>query len=845
MDVADTSPLLNHYPAGSKEYDEMFAGGHPRPAYAKLLEQLNQLGQGEIQRRWQQAQQHLQDLGVTYNPMDDTGQDSRPWEFNPIPLVIQQREWQTLEAKLRQRAKLMQLILDDLLWDQRLIRERIVPPDLLFGHPRFQPSYLSLPRSVRADLLTCAVDLSRSSDGHWYATGDRCRSPNGLGYVLENRVVSSRMLPRMFEQNHVIRLARFFAAMMDRLTRWAIDGRRNPNIVLLTEGITSPNYFEDAYLARYLNCTLVEGADLTIRGNTVMLKTLGGLMPVDVIVRRIADDMCDAVELNPGSTIGVAGLVDSMRAGHVAVVNPIGAELVEAPAWLPFLPSVCQHLMGEELQLPSIDTWWCGQPAALDHVLTHLDNLIIRPAFQASGARAIFPEDLSQAEKKQLTDRIRHSPHLFVGQEPRTRSTVPVWCESHLEAWYMTLRCFMVAEQDSFRVLPGGLSRASKDLQPLVNRIRAGQRSQDVWILGDSPPEVFSLLPASEKDIQLRRGGSELPSRVADHLFWYGRNLERIDNSARIIRALLTRVAGDEDLDEESFRCLVMMLIDRGQIEPAMLDLPRAEALQQIALELPHWIVDEQNSSSLRSAIRRLVTGAMSVRDRLSMDAWQILAELDDNCRELASQPTLEIADALATLQHLIQDCAALAGLASDRMTRSIGWRFFDFGKRLEAALQITSMFRTYGSWETAEHPRAYATLLEVADCLMTYRSRYRSELHFVPIVDLLVLDESNPRSIAFQLRRISDHVQKLNEGSGTVIRTDEEKIAISLLSTILTTDPYQVCELDSDGARPGLEKLLFRLLSQLPRLSDVVSGRFLVHSGPPRHFGNRVGPMR
>ena len=257
-----TTDLLSDYAPPLGGYDEMCgADGQPRPIWSDLMDQLRGLGREEIQRRGQQAQRHMRDLGVTFNPMDETGTDSRPWEFNPIPLVIGQREWKRLEAGLTQRARLLQMLLDDLLQDQQLIRSGMIPPDLLFAHPRFQPACLGLPKNVRGEMLTYAADLTRGNDGGWRVTGDRTSSPNGLGYVLENRLVSSRMLPRMIKDHHVVRLARFFATMLEKIAASAPDGQGNPRIILLSEGVESPNYFEDAYLSRYLNCTLAEGAD--------------------------------------------------------------------------------------------------------------------------------------------------------------------------------------------------------------------------------------------------------------------------------------------------------------------------------------------------------------------------------------------------------------------------------------------------------------------------------------------------------------------------------------------------------------------------------------------------------
>ncbi|MEI8198334.1 MAG: circularly permuted type 2 ATP-grasp protein, partial [Phycisphaerae bacterium] len=281
---------------------------------------LDQMGRTELQRRWQQAQRLIHDNGVTYNVYGDPAGMDRPWHLDPIPCVLGAVEWQWLEAGLIQRARLLDLIIADIYGPQRILREQWLPPQLIFANPGFLRPCHGI-RVVGGEgggvgrwLHHYAADLGRSSDGSFWVLGDRTQSPSGAGYALENRIVISRAVPDVFRDCRVRRLARFFSSTLESHRALAPHNKENPRIVLLTPGPYNETYFEHAYLARYLGYTLVEGADLTVRDNTVYLKTLGGLQQVDVIVRRQDDCYCDPLELKPDSSLGIPGLVQALHA---------------------------------------------------------------------------------------------------------------------------------------------------------------------------------------------------------------------------------------------------------------------------------------------------------------------------------------------------------------------------------------------------------------------------------------------------------------------------------------------------------------------------------------------------
>src|ERR1700678_1767949 len=412
-------------------YDELSSDGvTPRPHWARIMKSLRAIGPEELGRRWERAERRIRENGITYNIYSDPLGANRPWKIDIVPFLIRAEEWRCLEAGLVQRARLLNRILEDLYGSQELLANGCFPSELLFANPAFLRALVGVPVPAHSSLHMLAVDLARSPDGQWWVLSDRTQAPSGSGYALENRTIVSDVLPDLFRSSNVLRLASFFRAQRDALT--ALSQCENPRIVLLTPGPFNETYFEHSYLARYLGFTLVEGADLTVRDRCVYLKTINGLEQVNVILRRVDDSFCDPLELRSDSLLGVPGLVDAIVAGNVKVANALGSGLIETAAIMPFLPGLCQYLTGEKLKLPSVATWWCGQPYALDWVLDHLDSVVVKPAFPSRGMEPVFGADLGQGAKGKFAEQLRARPHDYVAQEQIALSTAPVWENGHL-----------------------------------------------------------------------------------------------------------------------------------------------------------------------------------------------------------------------------------------------------------------------------------------------------------------------------------------------------------------------------------------------------------------------------
>src|SRR6202167_978879 len=406
-----------HYEANPSFYDEVLGSGQVRPHWLALTDSLTAMGHAGLAKRWQQGQRMIQDNGITYNVYGDPLATARPWPLDPVPLVMEQSEWKLIEAAIIQRAMLFNAVLSDLYGPQELLRQDRLPPELVFPNPAFLRPCWGIEPPGGVFLHTYAADLARSPDGQWWVLADRTQSPSGAGYALENRLVTTRVLPDVFRSTHVRRLATFFQAYRDALQRLVPAQRENPRIVLLTPGPYNETYFEHAFLARYLGYTLVEGGDLTVRENRVYLKTLGGLLQVDVIVCRQDDQFCDPLELRGDSMLGVPGLVQALRSGTVAIANALGSGLAESPAYAAFLPGLSRLLLNEDLKIPTVATWWCGQEEPLQYVLDHLRNLVVKPTFPGMRGDPIFGAALGNKERAKLLDKVRAEPGRYVAQE--------------------------------------------------------------------------------------------------------------------------------------------------------------------------------------------------------------------------------------------------------------------------------------------------------------------------------------------------------------------------------------------------------------------------------------------
>jgi uncharacterized circularly permuted ATP-grasp superfamily protein/uncharacterized alpha-E superfamily protein len=864
--------VLSGYAGLDSAFDELVGpDGSLRSHWQTFAEGLGEIGLDDFTRRWREAQQLIRENGVTYNLHGDPGGMDRPWQLDPFPLVISPRESDRLQAGLVQRSRLLEAILADVYGPQRLLAEGLLPPELVFANPSFlRPCHgVGLPGHRYLHLV--AFDLGRDPSGNVRVLSERTQSPAGAGYALENRIVLGRMLPEVFKACNVQRLALFFRTFRDTLRSLAPHNRDTPRTVLLTPGPSHETYFEHAFLARYLGYTLAEGADLTVRDQRLYLKLLDGLQSVDVVWRRLDDDQCDPLELRGDSFLGVPGLVQVVRAGNVVIANGLGSGLGESVALLPYLPALCRHYLSEDLLIPSVPAFWCGDGAALEHVLADLSHMVIKPAFSSLGIDPIFPEELSRKEREELIVRIRAKPWAFVGQEHLTLSTTPVLTEHGIVPRHTVTRVYLAAIEGGFMLMPGGLTRVTASTETMVVSLQKGGGSKDTWVLTEGPVSDVSLLRPAGKTTELTRAGNDLPSRAADNLFWLGRYVQRAEDMVRLLRGILVCLTeGIADVPE--LPTLLQSLTHLTQALPGFVGSGAEDRLANPEPELFSLIFQGNRIGSLSYNYRCIHRAAASVRDRISTDMWRILSSLPPHDPyDPAHPPTLS--DVLDLLNQRVVILAGFGGIAMESMTRGHGWRFLDMGRKIERAAHTVGLLhftltanasagigKAVGARSASEEPASslaqasasetgratwegplLEALLEIADSSMTYRRRYLGGVQAAAVLDLLIADESNPRSLVYLLKALREVIDRLPHDPQKAVRSPEQRMIVSLLTAVQLADIQELARPDETGRRPGLEDFLADLHQDLPLLADAISHHYLSHLETSRQLAGAL----
>jgi uncharacterized circularly permuted ATP-grasp superfamily protein/uncharacterized alpha-E superfamily protein len=830
------------YPLALGAYDEMLDGdGRIRPHWEYVIRALRTLGTAELERRGAEAAKLLRENGVTYNVYGDPAGQSRPWQLDPVPLLVSSEEWGIIESGLLERAELLNLILADIYGPRELIRKGLLPLELIYSHGGFLRACDQIALRGKHQLVVYAADLARGPDDRMWVLGDRTQAPSGAGYALENRVAMTRVLPSLFRDSHVHRLALFFQSLRAGLNAIAPPAADNPRVVVLTPGPLNETFFEHAYLASYLGYPLVQGDDLTVRDGYLWLKSLNGLERVDVILRRVDDDFCDPLELREDSRLGVAGLVEVVRRGNVAIANPLGSGVLENPGLLAFLPGIAKHFLGRRLRLPTAATWWCGQPRELDYVLANLDQLVIKPTYRSPGVRSVFGHQLSRQELADWRDRIRARPAFYVGQEHEGFSTVPSLVPGGLEPRHAVLRSFLVARADGYVVMPGGLTRSAPHKDDVLVSNQAGSISKDTWVLASEPEKPIDLVMTPTPEQVAASQSGALPSRAADNLFWVGRYAERAEGTIRLLRAAIKKLHGDPDRSgseyTESLHCLLHGVTQLTGTQPGFLGEDAQALLREPEPELLSVTLDEARIGSLANTLRCLVQTGYAVRDLWSSDTWRVMDELEEHLlsSKQLEQPTLwQVQD---LMDSLITSLSAFSGLVMESMTRGNGWLFLDMGRRLERGVLLLSLLRTTLAQQRPEAVEILLieALLDTSDNLICYRQHYRNNMELGAFLELLLLDENNPRSLAYQTARLQEHVTKLPRDKAGGQLSLEQRLALEASAALRLAGLDELTAVAGSGARQNLEQLLARLNDLLGALSDAVTAAYFRHESAPQ----------
>jgi uncharacterized circularly permuted ATP-grasp superfamily protein/uncharacterized alpha-E superfamily protein len=842
-------------PAGATDggFDELAASdGSARPGWSVLLDQLDALEPTDLVRARREVARLLEDDNVTYTPspastlsIADHGDavhlplsEPRPWRLDPLPLILDDREWSSLEAGVVQRAELLDAILADLYGARRLLARQAIPPAAVLDHDEYLRTVVGVEAVAGRGLVLAAADLGRDATGQWKVISDRTQAPSGMGFAMQNRRVVSRVLPSVYQSANLHRLTPFFSALRLALVDAAPSTVEDPRVVVLSPGTHSETAFDQAFVASLLGFPLLEGSDLTVRDGRVWMRTLGKLEQVDVILRRVDSTWMDALELRPGSRLGVTGLLECVRQGTVSVVNNLGSGVLENPALLPFLPELCERLLGEPLRLPSVETWWCGDEASLSHVLANLDTIVVRPISRGHG-RSVLGGALTEEPREQLMAKLKAAPHRFVGQEVLPLSSAPTSEADALVRRNLVLRAFAVRSGASYTAMLGGLARVTDDQlgrrPPLVTDPDGGL-SKDVWVVSREPVAAARLVAPrgrAEDDAGHVTAGSPsvaMVPRVLSDLFWFGRYAERAEDLLRLILATRT-VAIETDSDVSPGRPLPALLeaithvstAYPGFLTPGLATMPELRAM----------LLDRHRAGTVAQSVNALSLAAQGVRDQLSEDVWMVLADTERALAALAANPYdqgLHLADAG---ERVLSGLLALAGITGENMVRDPGWYMLDSGRGLERALQVVALLRvTLTRVRPVEAERlVIEAVLTASESIVTFRRRYRGRTGVESVTELLVTDGYNPRSVAYQLRRMLHDLRAIPNTSPTAR-------PVRLLDSL--TEKVRIADLPSfgeavDGWRLTLDRFLAELQEQLRALAEAIRDQYQQAPPSPR----------
>jgi uncharacterized circularly permuted ATP-grasp superfamily protein/uncharacterized alpha-E superfamily protein len=799
---------LGTYIPDEHRYDELLdQKGLVRTHWQPLVRRLTGTGARDVARRGLELTRRLIiENGVTYNVYADPQGADRPWSLDPLPLVLQAAEWSAIEKGVMQRARVLDALLADLYGPQRLLAEGIVPPELPFGHPNFLwPCHGFSPRGGTR-LHVYAADLARAPDGRWWILADRTQAPSGAGYALENREIVEQVLPEPIREMGVRRVRGFFGELRERMLSF-VDADENALAVILTPGPLNETYFEHAYLARQFGVPLVEGNELTVRNDTVYLKTLAGLRRVHAILRRLDDDFCDPVELRGDSALGVPGLIGAARAGRVVLANALGTGVLESAAWHGFLPGVADRLLGESLTLSTVATWWCGERPALDYVLANLDHLVLKPTYPNQNFEPVFGRVLANEAREAVVRRLRARPYAYVAQEHLSLSQAPVWRPNGapgFAAKALTIRVYAIATPDGYRVMPGGLARVATDAAVDVVSTQRGGGSKDIWVLSERDAVEPASVGASSAQPAIRH--DYIPSRLVENLFWLGRYNVRCADKARLLRSTVAARI-DKSVWEHAVQiCGALGVILEGEDPGASLRTDR-------------------NPNGISADVRRLAWSASQVRTRLSGRYWRAVVGLQRQMQEAAASREAP----REALERLLFSLSALTGIATEDMTHDEGWRLMRVGRRLERLQFVAGLLSEHLLSVRPSGQGQVEWLLEACDSISVYRARYAVAPRLGPALDLLVCDAEHPRSLTFQWNAMARDLQEL---AGALGQQREEGLDHPL--PVLDDEALFALELETANvaaARKALATQLHELGSTAAQLSDRLSRRHFSHT--------------
>lgn len=810
--------------------DEAFEqNGHLRDHWKRLLINAENLEASELKNRQLELLKLLQENGVTYNIYGDPNGLNRPWLVDTIPLLISPPEWKVVEKGMKQRAFVLDKLFEDLYGERRLLKEGIIPPELIYSHPGFlRPcDKIKLPGAHK--LVLYAADLSRGPDGKVWVLRDRTQAPSGMGYALENRSALNRVIPELFKDHQVNKLGGFFNSIMQAFLRIAPQGKEQPRIVLLTPGPRNETYFEHAYLSSYLGLTLAQGEDMLVRDGFVWIKTVEGLEKVDIILRRVDDSYCDPLELREESQLGIPGLLEVIRKGNVALANPLGSSILENTGLLAFMHSIFKYFLNEDPIFPMVATWWCGQKKEMDYVIQHLDELVIKKTDRTTGSDTFIGSQLSAAQKADLIGQIKHEPFRYVGQEAVNLSTSPVFTKGRLEPRYTVMRTFLVASDKGYEIMPGGLTRCAPEKGSLIVSNQEGGIAKDTWI--ENKPKTKTSSALHTYDMKRK---AVLPSRAAENLFWVGRYAQRVVRTSRFIRIVLRNLNQTSSQDSEALRALLATVTHLTGTYPGFID-SEDTSLNKRLTDIHRLVCDQSMPGSILFTANSFLKATYAVRDKWSVDNWRIIDDIENVKRRLAVLEPQNIRHVFPLLDELNLGLLSFLEMNRQSMYRGEGWIMYRVGQIIEEVLLELTQYRSLLTFRCEENVefQILEALLVSNQSLSNYRSVYRTYFDTAPAIDLLFFNKQNPISLLSQLEQLVDYMGRLPKKDGERIYENEiSNLAFESYSRVRLSSISELMAVDKEsGMRTKLDELCEALTEQIGNLSMKLNAHYFSHS--------------
>ncbi|MGJ8716183.1 MAG: circularly permuted type 2 ATP-grasp protein [Maribacter stanieri] len=832
---------FNNYDT-QKGNDEMYSlNSGMKPYWNKLLTEFDTLGITGLTARQKDIDWLLSENGVTYNVYNDPKGMHRPWNLNVVPFMLHQDEWTKVEAGLKQRAELLNLVLKDVYGERKLIKNGIVPYEVIYGHRGFLRQCSGMELKLEQYLSIYAADLCRGTDGRLWVVNDRTEAPSGMGYALENRSTTSRILSDMYAEMKVKRLSGFFQEFNQMLIDAAPGKKENPTIVILTPGSHNETYFEHAYMASFLGYPLVQGNDLVVRDGFLWMKSLQGLKQIDVVLRRVDDAFTDPLELREDSHLGVAGLLDVVRRKNVAVINPIGSGVIENPGLIPFMPAIAKYFLEEELKLPQIASWWCGQEKERNYVLEHISELVIKRIDRTNRESIYFCEQMSAKELEELKKVIIERPYRFVAQERINFSTAPNLSEDKLEPRNVVARSFCIASKGEYSVMPGGLVRVAPDGETVRVSNQRGGTSKDFWILDDAEIKEDKNRHWQKKSSIAISGLDDLPSLTAENLYWAGRYVGRTLVNARFLRTVMRQMAivqnRDEKPDSEKLKVLFKAVTQLTGTYPGFVEKDKNGnlAMDNPYEEMLSVILDKNRIGSLAHTISMFSNSYYSIRNLWSSDMWRVFENIQKLWNALVEGEDHSINKILKVLNQLITRLIAFMGLIEESIMVQQGLLLYFIGLQLEqSTLNITKCraLLTIKYDEQVEYD-LLEYLLTSHESLNIYRYSYRSHIELAHVLDLVVLDLDYARSLTFMINRIQKDIARLPHSKHDHQLNNYQKYIFEAFSKLRLAESTKLAmtKSETDFKREELDTLLEELSDLLYKASQSISNTYFNHT--------------